>query len=141
MRLDLFAMEYDPAFLERFHPRASPADGITRRAVLARYAAALGRDPSEALFEDVAAVHLALTEAERARLFELCRAFAWEIDETEGRWTCRGPHVRLEVAPSEEPGGVTALELRLRRPADARTLTLGDATLELAGRTATLTFR
>ena len=71
-RLNLFTLEYDPTFLERWHPELAPArPGISRRRILTRYAAAI-EPADEPLFEDVKEIFLSLDEAERVRIDAVC---------------------------------------------------------------------
>ncbi|MCZ6596527.1 MAG: DUF5829 family protein [Planctomycetota bacterium] len=145
-RLDLFSLEYDPRFLARWHADLPPErTGISRRAVLARYAANLGPDgpdetAEEALFEDVKEVFLALDEAERARLDAVCRTFGYEVNEGADAVVILGPEFRLVVRESSEPGGITGFRMSLRREVEERTLVLGRAKLHLKGRVATFAF-
>lgn len=140
-RLSLFALEYDGRFLGRWHPEHSPAHaGIARRSVLERYAATLAPDTDldRLLLEDVTAIHLALTSAERAHLAELCQALGYAISEEEGVLTCDGPGVTLVARDSPAPGGITGFELALSRPVEREPLELGTYRLSFEGRTAFL---
>jgi hypothetical protein len=143
-KLSLFAMEYDSAFLASWHPELPPAGGgVSRAAVLERYAARLQRHETRrgTLFQEVTEVHLALDADERERLFAVCRALDYAVEEGEGRWTCAGPNHTLVVSPSEEPGGVTGFRLSLRRPLENNTMTFGNATLTFEGHAATFAYR
>lgn len=139
-RLQLFSLEYVPAFLERWHAGLPPATGgIARRAVLERYAALLR--PSDAagrpLVRDVTAVDLALGERERERLFEACAAFGWRVEpDGEDGWTCDGPGVLLRVRPASAPGGVVGFELALTRPHERESLALGRLRVDFRDATA-----
>ena len=142
-RLNTFCLEYSPDFLKRWYPELPPrAGGIDRHSVLERYAAKLDqlelRRTGPLL--DVTGVELALDEAERERLLEVCRTFEYAVSEEDGHWTCRGPGIELRVLDSESPGGVQAFTMSLRHPVEREPLRLGRATLSFADTTATLRF-
>jgi len=139
--LNLFSLEYDPRFLERWHPELEPAaGGISRRAVLARYAASLDRGVDTALFRDVTAIHLQLDEAELARTLGVCRAFGYVVEQRAGEWLCDGPQVDLILRPADAPGGITAFELSLRKPVEREPMSFGRARLTFDGARALFTF-
>jgi len=95
-KLSLFAMEYDPRFLESWHADLPPrAGGVTRRAVLARYAAHLAPERGEPpLLRDVVEVRLEVDEPERERLVQVVRAGRWVIEESGAERRCLGPPAR-----------------------------------------------
>lgn len=141
-RMQLFSMEYDPAFLRSWHGDRGPRreESRARRDVLERYAAHLDqvdlRDGG--LLRDVTAVHLELNEAELEWWLDLCRAFGWVVREDGERWLCDAPGASFHVARSEVPGGVTAIELSLREATEREPVRLGAATLTFRGETALL---
>lgn len=137
--LDVFAMEYDPRFLERWHAGlAPPTGGRTRAAVLERYAAALQRSAQRASvpFEDVREIRLTLDEEQEGRVLSLCEAAGFEIDSGVEGTRASGPHLRLLLTRAAEPGGITSLALGLRRPLEREPLRLGRVTLSFEGTTA-----
>lgn len=139
--LQSWVMEYHPDFLARWHAEEPPPPGaVTRRAILQRYAAKLGQDPSDRLLGDVTAVHFELSPALSQQLASELGALGWT--ETPGpppRFT--GPDVTFVVATAEPSRGITKLELRLARPHDGPSqVELGSSTLTFAGTTATWTF-
>jgi hypothetical protein len=139
-RLQVFALEYDPAFLARWHPELAPHHaGIARRQVLARYAAQLAQQAvhSGGLALNVTEVLLALDDAERARFLAACRAFGYALEEGAGAWTCTGPGVTFVVRSSDGPGGLSGFRVALRRAVEPETLRLGRVRVELRERTAT----
>lgn len=144
LRLTVFALEYDPRFLASWHPERPPDHaGITRAAVLERYAAALERSALHATapFADVSEVQLALADAERERLLAVCAAASYEIETGVDTWTCFGPQFRLVLRRSAEPGGVTGFELALREPIVHEPLELGEIRLTFRGDTAAFALR
>ena len=106
-RLSLFSLEYDPRFLSSWHANLPPASaGISRRAVLQRYAAKIrgaADGEREPLFSDVTEVQLALDEKERERLFDVLDVFGYTVEERADSWVCDGPQVRLVVRACERP--------------------------------------
>lgn len=140
-RLTLFALEYVPEFLARWHPKLPPqAPAITRHDVLERYAAALGQEGEhrEALLGDLVEVRLALDEKELERFVACARALGLGVLERGPVHEVHGPAQRYVLEPSTAPGGVTELVLALTRDAPRETVELGAFTLELEGRRATL---
>jgi hypothetical protein len=142
-RLSLFAMEYDPRFLATWHPELAPeGGGISRADVLERYAARLQRLETRhgTLMQDVTEVRLTVDAEERARLFALCGALGYRVEEEGQTAICHGPDFRLVVRTGAEPGGVTGLKLALRRPVEAHSVRLGNAVLSFEGNVATLEY-
>ena len=142
-RLSLFMLEYVPAFLRSWHTELPPEPvGIARAGVLERYAHSLGQGDlhREALLEDVTAVHLALDAREQAHLREVCDALGFVIAEGEAGWTAQGPRYRLVVDDAQAPGGVTRIDLALRREVEREPLVLGRVRLVFDGRRASLFF-
>lgn len=150
-RLQLFAMEYDPAFLSSWHaPEGHAAGRIDRAAVLARYAEVLG-GPAGPLFADVELVTLALTEQEQAQLLRVARAldlgprndpsFARPGEASEIR---TGAGWELWSSGARElPGGVLLVQGTLQNPPPPGTpsdLRLGQVQLQLGDERFTLRF-
>jgi hypothetical protein len=139
--LSLFVMEYDARFLARWHATLPPKGaGFARSSVLERYAAVLERSDwrPQAPFADVIEVRLALDEAQRERLLEVCRAGGHEVEQEGGAWLVHAPQLRLRLNGSEKPGGVTGFTLRLRQPLEREPLRLGRVALSFHGLTAEL---
>jgi hypothetical protein len=142
-KLNLFALEYEPRFLELWHADAAPAwGGIARRSVLERYAAALGQSElrETAPCIDVTEVRLAVDAAERQRLVAVCASLGYAIEESGETRTCIGPGMRLVIHAAEPSRGITALQLALRQPVEREPLQLGRARLSFDGATALLEF-
>jgi len=144
--LTLFGMEYEPSFLARWHPSEPPAaGGITRAAVLERYAAALGRTEQRkrAPFLEVRTVELALSEPARARLVDVAVAAGWEVEAQGERSTCTGPGLRIVLRPAapEGPAGVVRFELELRTAVAHEPLALGRVQVSFHERTAVFELR
>lgn len=145
-RLQFFALQYDPHFLERWHPPAVPEPPrIDRQAILARTAAVIGGDV-HAPFVDVSLVGLTLEAKEHERYEQIARALALEIEQPdspspgEGR-ADRGVGFLLSAdAERHAPGGVAYVELDLRRPLKEQELDFGQVKLSIQGKTARLLF-
>ena len=142
-RLQLFSLEYDPAFLERWHGNLPPeGGGIARARILERYAARLGVHERRRgyLLQDVTEVHLGLTVEERDRLVESCVAFGLAVTADGERSLCQGPGYLLVVQPAAESRGILGFVATLRRPVASDRKELGGVTIVLEGRTATFSF-
>jgi len=135
--LTLFSLEYSTHFLAKFRPDLPAVRPSTARAaVLARYAEAVGQEPARTPLGDVTSVHLALDEAQRARLAGMLTASGYEAgaaSEESGASHLDGPGVRFVLAPSATPGGVTRCELALTRPVEHAPLVLGKLRLTFDG--------
>jgi hypothetical protein len=137
--LTFFTMEYDPKFLAGWHADLPPAEGgVTRGAVLERYAAALGRGPGP--MRDLVAVDLALEEDVRARLAEAGDAFGHDLERGEEIWTLRGPGIEWHLHPPGQRPGIHGFEMALREEVEHEPMHLGRATLRFEGRSARFTF-
>jgi hypothetical protein len=75
----LWLMEYHPDFLAKWHPSISPADGITREAILSRYKAVLAQKPADPILEDVAGLTVALAPEERPPVERWIRDIGSEV--------------------------------------------------------------
>jgi hypothetical protein len=132
--LKLWAMEYDADFLASWHAERTPARGISRREVLERYAAVAG-GPASPLFDDVTALSLALSPAEREFLDRHVEAFDVRSREVGGdvRYL-EGQGIAFGVAPATETRrGVQDVVCRLRRPGGRETITIGRMTIDIDG--------
>lgn len=106
--------------------------------MLARYAASLKQSElaAGAPFADVTAVELALDAAQRERLIAVCRSAGHEIEVQGETATIFGPQFQLRLRAAQEPGGVTAIELALRRELRLESMRFGRALLLFSGATA-----
>jgi uncharacterized protein DUF5829 len=139
--LSLFAMEYDESFLTGWHAELEPKRaGKERALVLERYAAALGQAERRrtAPLVDVREVRLALDDAQRERVLAVAAAAGWEVEASEGAWTCLAPQLRLRITRARTAGGITGLGLELREPVEREAFELGSFTLRFEGKNAQL---
>ena len=147
-RLELFAMEYGPEFLARWHaPEAYEAGRIDRAAVLARYAEVLG-GPAEPWFEDIDCVRLALAGQELARVRQVERAAGAGDEETYCNFL--GPDLVVRSLSGfclgaddsrDRCGGLMLFQGRLSRPSDDEVdHDFGQVRLQLSGDRFTLLF-
>lgn len=142
--LSVFGMEYDPKFLAGWHAELAPVGTrVDRNAILERYAAALKRSElrDAALFADVRALTLDADEAQLASWRSIAAAARFTIETTSSSTECVGARLKLTLKPAKTAGGITSLELALRRKVEHAPLVLGQATLEFSGDTATLRLR
>lgn len=73
-----WVMEYDPRFLSQWHAEIKDgSSGISRKAVLQRYATVLKEKPAQPILQDVLSVTLALNEQTKARMAEVCEAYGY----------------------------------------------------------------
>jgi len=141
--LQLFTLEYDSRFLSRWHPELAPsAPGIARADILTRYAASLGAPErrAQAQFGDVSAVELTLDDAQRERVLASCAVFGYELEPAGEPQLVHAPQFELTLRHTEQAGGVTHVELNLRRELTRPPLELGRVHLEFRGRTVSLGF-
>ena len=140
--LKLWTMEYHADFLAGWHGTVTPGRGITRAEVLERYAT-VSPGPARPLLEDVVAVTMALTPAERTFLGHHVRAFAAEVREAGGDTTIvTGDDLSLGISPaSEGRHGVQELVFRLRRPTGREVITIGHSTISVEGARGVWKFR
>ncbi len=142
--LSVFAMEYDARFLASWHPDLAPRGSrVDRAAILERYAAALKRSELRAtgLFADVRALTIDADEAQLASLRRVLTAARFTIEDTPLATKGVGARSRITLKPAKTAGGITSIELALRRKVEHAPLALGKLTLEFSGETATLLLR
>ncbi len=107
-----WSMEYEPAFLARWHGELPPASrAITRSNVLARYAESLnqakGRDAR--WLRDVTGLVLGLDEAERTAFAAQLGAYGYRLETKGGETIARGGAVTFTLRPAA-PGARGVLE-------------------------------
>ncbi len=139
--LKVWSMEYDAEFLDRWHAGRSAARGITRKAVLERYAAVAG-GPVSPLLGDVVAVTMALTPGERGFFERHAAAFAVERREVGPTLVIEGDGITFGLTEaSEGRHGVQEVVCRLRRPAGREMITLGRSAIAVDDTLAVWKFR
>lgn len=133
-------MEYVPEFLKRWNPQTGTPDGITRSAVLTRYAAALGDKQSTKFLEDVSAVEYTLTASDFDALLAKAKEFGCTVERGASGATVRTTKEELRLSIGETTR-LTALHLKLRRVVPAAEHQFGASHLSIhADATATWTF-
>ena len=140
--LKLWTMEYHADFLASWHGTRTSARGITRREVLERYAA-LTPGPAQPLLDDVVAVSMALTPAERSFLLRHVEAFDATVRATAGEGVViEGDDLSLGLSPAaDHRHGVQDVVLRLRRATGRETVTIGRSTITVDGTRGVWRFR
>lgn len=141
-QLHLWTMEYHADFLATWHGGATEARGITRREVLERYARLSG-GPTDPLLDDVTAVTVALSAAERSFLLRHLEAVGAIARDVGGETlSIEGDGITIGVAPATEGRrGVQDVVCRLRRPSGRETVTIGRTTISVDGDRAVWKFR
>ena len=133
-RLQLFAMEYDPQYLQRWHPPPVPEPPrIDRKAVLARTAAVLGAGDGAPSF-DIYRVYLRLDGAETDRYTQLASELGLDAEQ----------RVQFQMkampSPNDAPGRVFFVELNLSRSRTSHDSDFGQINLHISGHSAIFEF-
>lgn len=163
--LDVLVMEYDARFLAGWHAELAPqvhasqapegssraaakeaaapaSSSVARRDVLARYAAAakLGSERVTRPFQDVGAVVVPVTDAQRERLAAVARAAGWSVEDVPGTAAtrCRGPRIELVLKRGSETERAVEFEFALAQPVEHAPMRFGKAELTFSGRLARL---
>ncbi|MEM8714149.1 MAG: DUF5829 family protein, partial [Planctomycetota bacterium] len=142
--LQLFSLEYEESFLDRWHAELAPRpSGIARRQVLERYAAQLGQSDlrADGLLDNVTEVSLTLDAKEMDRFRRVASACGFIQGPDGSGLTWLGPQIRYVLEASARPGGVTGFRAKLRRSVERQELRFGRATLLLDGDSATFRMR
>jgi hypothetical protein len=133
-QLHLWSMEYHADFLAAWHGTATEGRGITRRDVLARYVRVSG-GPSDPLLDEVTAVSLALTPAERGFLERHAAALDARIRDVGSDATyIEGDGITMGTTPATASRrGVQDVVCRLRRSGGRETINIGRTTIDVDG--------
>lgn len=141
--LRVWIMEYHPRFLAEWNPMEGKT-GITRSAVLERYAAVLKPTPPQPYLQDVTGLTINLDSATAAKLVEICQALGYAAKTEGGVTTLDGPEVQLRVTTdAAAPKGIREMTLRVsREPEGPKELSFGKSVLRFMGNgRATWTFQ
>lgn len=130
-------MEYHPRFLAEWNPVEGKAhQGISRKALLERYAAVLKSTPSQPYLQDVVGLTINLDSPTATQLIEMCQALGY-LAKTEGKvTTLEGPDdFKLRVmADVTSAKGIREMILRVsREPAGQKELSFGKSVLKFLG--------
>jgi hypothetical protein len=110
-----WVMEYDPRFLAQWHSESKDgSSGISRQAILQRYAAVLKEKPAQPILQDVRSVTLALNEQTKARMNEICAAYGYRSRQEAGAVVFENGDFTLRLIP-ETPTqhGIQRITLRV----------------------------
>lgn len=110
-----WVMEYDPRFLAEWHSESKDgSSGISRRAILQRYAAVLKEKPAQPILQDVLSVTLALNEQTKARMNEVCTAYGYRSRQEAGSVVFENGDFTFRLIP-ETPTqhGIQQITLRI----------------------------
>jgi hypothetical protein len=131
--LKLWSMEYAADFLAAWHPEHTAARGITRADVLERYAA-VSPGPAAPLLDEVVAVTLALTPAERGFFERHVSAFAVETRDAGASRLLAGDGITFGLTEATDTRrGVQEVVCQLRRPTGREVVTIGRSTITVDG--------
>src|SRR5262249_50865071 len=110
-----WVMEYDPLFLAKWHGESQDgSSGISRRAVLQRYAAVLKEKPAHPILQDVLSVTLALNEPTKARMSEVCMAYGYRSRQEAGAAAFENGDFTLRLTPeTATQHGIQQITLRV----------------------------
>ena len=115
--LGAWFMEYHPHFLEEWNSQSGARNqGVSRKQILQRYAAVLKDIPVKPYFEDVVALTVAVNDADRKKLAELCKLLGYSERTTGGEQVFKGPDIELRLIPqTEQSRGIQEITMRVRR--------------------------
>ena len=140
-QLHLWAMEYHADFLAAWQATSTAARGITRAEVLERYAR-LAQGPVDPLLDDITAVTLALTPAERGFFERHVSAFEASSRDAGTSHVITGDGITFGIAEATaRRRGVQEIVCRLRRPAGPEVITIGSTVIDIDGTRAVWKFR
>ena len=115
--LGVWFMEYDPRFLNEWNPQPGGRNqGVSRKQILQRYTAVLKDIPAKPYFEDVVALTVAVNEAGRKKLAELCKLLGYSERTVGDAMVLKGPDIELTLVPQTEGSlGIQEITMRVRR--------------------------
>ena len=119
--LAVWFMEYLPHFLNEWNPQPGTRNqGVTRKHILQRYGVVLKDIPPKPYFEDVIALTVAIDDAHRKKLSELCKLLGYSEQVVGDAQVFKGPDIELRLVPqTEESRGIRELTMRVsRKPKD-----------------------
>lgn len=114
--LGVWFMEYHPRFLDEWNPQPGKRDqGVSRKQILQRYAAVLKDIPAKPYFEDVVALTVAINDADRKKLVELCKQLGYSEHVIRDAQVLKGPDLELRLVPQTEDSlGIREITMRVR---------------------------
>lgn len=129
-------MEYHPRFLAEWNPVEGKANqGISRKALLERYAAVLKATPAQPYLQDVIGLTINLDSSTATQLVEMCQALGY-LSKPEGKvTTLEGPDdFKLRVmVDATSAKGIREMILRVSREPEQKELPLGKSVLKFNG--------
>ena len=132
----LWIMEYHSRFLAEWKPAGNKQEqGISRRHILARYAAVLKKTPTQPYLQDVIGLTICLDKSTAVKLVELCRLLGYRSS-TEGNATSlEGPDIKMRVvAEADSARGIREITMRVKGGPEKQTeYHFGKAVLRFVG--------
>ncbi len=129
--LAVWIMEYVPEFLQRWNPQTGTPEGVSREAVLRRYAAALKDTQSTKLMQNVTGLSLTLTADERDEFVAKARGFGCAIEQRGEITLVRTASQELRIATGTA-NRITEARFQLRKKTPAADHHFGSTTLRIA---------
>jgi Family of unknown function (DUF5829) len=115
--LGVWFMEYHPRFLDEWNPQPGGRnEGVSRKQILQRYAAVLKDIPPKSYFEDVVALIVAINDADRKKLTQLCKLLGYSERTVGDATVLKGPDIELRLVPQTEASrGIQEITMRVGR--------------------------
>lgn len=129
--ISIWAMEYVPEFLQRWHPDVQDGQqGISRKAILARYSNFLKQDPAKRLLKDVIGLTIAMDDAMKTTFVGYCLAAGYSVQVTGEAVIAEGPQVKFRFIPQTESiRGIQRIDFSVNRTPDQRQYPFGKSLL------------
>jgi hypothetical protein len=132
---EIWVMEVDGGFLSAMHPASRVTHPLSRAQYNSwDFRSAQGLD-------DVVGLTLALSPERTSELSTELALMGWSIRHSRTEVIATGPDATIRVVPAGTASGILTAELRLRRESPAQTIRLGNAELQLGGKSGQLVFR
>jgi hypothetical protein len=115
--LRVWVMEYHPRFLAEWNSQSDNENqGITRKQILARYAAVLPNTPRTPYLKDVVALTIAVDEVTAKKLIELCQLLGYRRRVKGVTTILQGEDVELHLVPQTDSArGIQEITMRVDR--------------------------
>jgi Family of unknown function (DUF5829) len=123
--LSTWFMEIDPGFLAAIHPGAAIEHPLSRQQYMS------WKFLPDHPLDDVVALTLRLTKADRSQLAAELELAGWKVAMAKLGFLATGPDIKVTVAPATGREGIQLIEMRLRKSVPKQDIVLGTAKLHL----------